>query len=129
MPSHKIVQNWERVGANESVVGEKTVTAELEINADIAFAQNASNAASSLAIDVSALKSLFIKSTTPITLETNNATTPDDSFSLEADEPLVWHEDSPYACPLGTDVTQIFITEPNTAAGTLTIRALIDPNP
>jgi hypothetical protein len=80
-----------------------------------------------LAIDVSALKGLYIVATAAMTLETNDGTTPDDTITLVANQPLVWTSVSLLTNPLGTDVTEIFVT--STAGGTLSYVVVQDATP
>lgn len=75
------------------------------------------------------LVGLYIKSSRDMTLETNDGSTPDNTLSLKANVPLLWHTDSPHACPLTADVASIFATLAAGAASTLEIRALTNATP
>lgn len=79
--------------------------------------------------DVSAMKALYIHSDQDVTLETNDGTTPDDAFTLNADQPILWGEDDSADNPLTVDVTGFFVTNASGAAATVTIAVLQDPTP
>lgn len=131
MPSHKITSAWENVGTNEMSEGQVTVTAELGLALDATLTAEQEDKQHDLAIDVSALKSLFLKSTTGVEIKTNDANTPDDTITLAAGEALVWHAGSPLPSPFPseTDVTALYITNLDDAAGAVTLRGLVDPTP
>lgn len=84
------------------------------------------------AIDVSALKGLFLYCTgANLKIETNNATTPDHTLNMVAGKPATWHSDSPFANPFGsTDVTTLYVTNADASnAAKLWVIAEIDPSP
>lgn len=82
------------------------------------------------ALDVSAIKSIYIKSDQNITLETNNGSTPDDTLTLLAGVPYIWHTDSYFTNLLTTDITtDIFITNSSGSAALLEIEVVTDPTP
>jgi len=82
-----------------------------------------------IAIDVSALKSIVIKSDQNITIKTNSSGSPDDTLTIEANKEYSWNEDSLDTCQLGTDVTTIFIANASGSEATLTIDAIQDATP
>ena len=82
-----------------------------------------------IAIDVSAIQSIYIISTKALTLETNSATVPADTIVLVADVPYIWHTGSYFTNLLGTDVTQIFLTNASGAAATFDLRCVYDATP
>ncbi len=81
------------------------------------------------AIDVSAVKSFYVVSDKAVTLETNNGTTPDDTISLKAGIPYIWNTDSYDTFKLGTDVTDLFITNASGGTATLELRCVQDATP
>jgi len=80
-------------------------------------------------LDVSAIKAIFIKSDQDITIETNDGSSPDDTLTLTADCPYIWHENSEYTNLLTADVTSLFVTNASGAAATLEIEAIVDATP
>lgn len=63
-----------------------------------------------LAVDVSALKGLWIKTDKAVTLKTNSSGSPDNTIVLTAGQVFHWHNvaGGP-ACPLTVDVTSLLI--------------------
>jgi hypothetical protein len=72
-------------------------------------------------LDVSAVKSFWIKSSIDVTFETNTQGAGADTINLLANKQYDWNTDKYDAFLLGTDVTAFFFT--NAAAGTGTISA------
>jgi hypothetical protein len=123
--SHVLNQN---VNNNGTVVGSpQTFTGGLEANLDEVIPENQTDLELSYKLDVSQIQSILIEASADMTLETNNGDGGDESISLLAGQPLVWHVDSYYANLLATDLVSIFIT--NTTAGTLKIQCTVDPTP
>jgi len=81
--------------------------------------------------DSSAMVSFFMVSDQDILVETNNGTTPDDSFSLLAGVPTYWSASNVgVGNPITTDVTtNIFVTNSSGSDATLIIKMLQDPTP
>ena len=84
-------------------------------------------------LDVSEIKMLAIRSDRPVTIKTNSATSPDNTFVLVADQSFLW--------PLGEgalkdtggalvadDITSLHVVNTG-AAGTLRVDAFVDPTP
>ena len=129
MPTHTIATTWSRSG--ETISQSVSVTADGEINADVALTASQANKQVDVAIDVSDLKSLLISSDVNCTVYTNAASggSPDQTIAITADKPLIWNQYSGLENPLDTDVTALYITNGAAAAGTVKIRALLDVTP
>lgn len=82
-----------------------------------------------VALDVSAIKSLYLLSDKDLVIETNDGTTPDDTINLKAGIPYIWNTDSYDTCLLTTDVTKFCVTEENSEAAVLKMECLLDPTP
>lgn len=126
--THKQVISYVANGTTYYRSVEKTAGAQVMVEESIPT--DSTDLAISIAIDVSAVESLYLESTVAMTLEINDGTTPDETISLVANEPVVWNKTytALIANPLGTtDVTDIYVT--NTTTGTLRVFALIDPTP
>lgn len=80
-------------------------------------------------LDVSAVKLFWIESDRNVTIETNNGSSPADTLSLIAGEPYVWHSSSLDAFLLGTDVTNIYVTNTSGATATLYAGVVYDATP
>lgn len=109
MPTHKISYSLNRgVGSNISV--QSSETNESEIAFSVSCPSPSTNKEISIAFALATVKSIFIKASGPVTLETNDGSTPDDTFSLDADKPLVWNTKSGGANPFSEDVGALFAT-------------------
>lgn len=73
-----------------------------------------------LAFLVADLETVFMYATCDCTIETNSGTVPDDTFTMLANEPLVWWNGAPWANPFTVDVAAFFIT--SAATGSLYAR-------
>lgn len=117
----------EMVTSGERVL---TLTQELSgsqrISLEESIADAVTNGQINVALDVSKIIAICINSTKDVTFETNSGGSPDDTISLKANVPYIWHNQSYHTLLLGTDVTAVFITNASGAAATVTIEALVD---
>lgn len=127
MPSHKILRQWQ--SGNQSVSQEETVTADSETNLDLAVDDGETALEANIAIDVSALASLYMAADQDITIKTNSSGSPDDTISLKANKPLVWTPNCGFSNPLSEDVLSIFCANSSGTNATLQIRLLQDATP
>jgi hypothetical protein len=106
------------------------VTGSAEANIDETIGVDATDLEINLAIDVSALKSIFMLCSKAATIETNSGSAADDTITLAAGVPFRWTNTSPFASPFASavDVTSIFVTAAG-ASGTLQIYVLQDATP
>lgn len=125
--THQIERTWKR--GNDSVVAVETVTSDSEANQDVAVADGQTAFHTVLAIDVSQLKSLFIKSDQDITIKTNSSGSPTDTIDVVANIPLMWTPDCGFDCPLSADVTGLYIANDSGSTATVQIRCLQDGTP
>ena len=102
--------------------GHAGVDAESIANGQTAFLIN-------IAIDVSAVKSLIIKSDQDITIKTNSSGSPDDTLTIEANKEYAWNEDSLDTLLLTVDVTKIYVANASGSTATLTIDCIQDSTP
>lgn len=124
MFTHTIEQTFQQ-GNLPSISKKVTCTADGENNRDVVVVAAASNYLIAMVIDVSQLKSLFIVSDKDVTLETNSGGSPADTLTLLANVPVSWYPGCGYACPLGTDVTAIYLTNAGDADATVQMRFLV----
>lgn len=127
--THTLTLTYTRSG--EQISRNVAISADGEPNVDFTLTSSQSNKQVLIAIDVSALKSIYIDSTTDITIKTNSSSEEDDTISVSGGEPLVWFTGCGLATPFtsGTDVTQIYVTNGEASAGTVKIRCLHDATP
>jgi hypothetical protein len=117
-----------------SYTWEDNQSAGSEVNISEVVADAASDLEIALSIDVSALKAFLIVSTQDLTVETNDGTTPDHTFTLTANVPIVWTISSGLENPFDddgtlTDITSLFATNASGADATLTVKTVQDPTP
>lgn len=128
MPIHRIQRNWQDAG-NESIAKQESISADSESRLDVLVSDGATALQINVAIDVSALKALFICADQDLTIETNSSGSPDDTLEIKADVPLVWTPDCGYACPLSADVAALFLANASGEDATLQVRLLQDATP
>src|SRR5690349_21639708 len=63
-----------------------------------------------LAVDASEIAMLGIHSTKAVTIKTNSSGSPDQTFSLAANQGIVWsvNDESVTTCPITTDITDVY---------------------
>eukprot|EP00913_Durusdinium_trenchii_P028459 g26687.t1 len=83
----------------------KDASASGEANLEESITGSQTDTEYAIAIDVSALKALFIQCDTAVTIETNSGSAADDTLTIAANRPLIWYSDGPIANPLSTDLT------------------------
>lgn len=127
MPDHIIRMSAQTPSGEIATTRTYTATGHASIAETIADGQTAKQI--NIALDVSALKSIIIKSDQDITIKTNSSGSPDDTLAIEANKEYSWNEDSLDSCQLGTDVTAIFIANSSGSTATLTIDAIQDATP
>lgn len=86
-----------------------------------------------LGLDVSQVKGFFLRANRDMTVETNDGTTPGNTFTLEADRPYLfpssegagWSDTEDAA--VSTDITALFVTNASGEDGTLYVDVIYDP--
>lgn len=79
-----------------------------------------------LTLDVSQMKMLYLHSDVACTLETNSSSAAAATVALVAGQPVIWTSTNGQTNPFGsTDVTALYVSA--AAAGTLTLKAIVDP--
>jgi hypothetical protein len=85
-------------------------------------------------VDVSQLRAFIMVSDQPVTVETNDGTTPQETIILNANDPLIFRkggnqrEGADYpVIPFSADVTGFYITNASGAAAQLKMEILQDP--
>lgn len=57
--------------------------------------------------------------TSDVTVKTNSSGSPAQTFTLAPNKVGIWNSDMPWANPISTNITALYISNPNTVAGTL----------
>ncbi len=123
--SHTVTKSIQGNGVNKSLSSTYSGSSGTNIQETIAIG---TDTLVNVAIDVSAIKSLYICSDVAMTLETNSSSAPDDTISLIAGVPLEWQAGvSYYACPLTVDVTKVYLT--NVAQAAFELYVIQDSTP
>lgn len=76
------------------------------------------------ACDKATLQMFYLVSSQDLTLKTNSATVPGQTWALKAGVPLAWHVDAVEANPLAVAITALFATNASGATAQLEVRAL-----
>ncbi len=125
MPTHTTQIKYSH--GSESHTKTVSKTASQEINIEETIPDSSTDLEVAISLDVSAIKSLLISSDQAITIETNSGSTPSDTLTPSADEPVIWWDGSEFSNPLTTDITtNIFVTNSSGSAATLVIKVLLD---
>lgn len=111
------------VDNTQSIDSESEQAFEVPISADATDTQIVCS------IDVSALEALIIQCDTGVVIETNSGSAADDTITITAGKPFVWYTGCGYDNPLGTDVTDLFVSEQDSAPGTLKIHVAQNATP
>lgn len=106
-----------------------TKTGSLETVLDESVADAQTDVQINVAIDVTAVKEFYLVSDQDVTLETNSGSTPDDTLSLVANEPYVWHSTSLDSFLLTVDVTAFFITNASGSVANIDGHWVVDATP
>jgi hypothetical protein len=83
----------------------------------------------SCAIDVSQVKSFWIKSSADVTLKTNSSSAPTNTLALKAGIPYEWNTDSYDTFKLTGDVTSMFLVNAAVASCTVSCGFVYDATP
>jgi len=80
-------------------------------------------------IDVDKVEFLMILSDQDVTLETNNASTPDDTINLKANRPYLWWKNHYDSFLLTVDVTKVYLTNAGANAAVVSFVGVQDITP
>lgn len=82
-----------------------------------------------IAFEMAGLQAIVIYSDVTLTLETNDGSSADDTFTITAAKPFVWYKDSGVPNPFTADVTGFFFTNGTGGNATVNIRGVADATP
>ena len=98
-----------------------------QVNFEQSIAALTTNQNFILALDVSQIKFIVLKSDQALTIKTNSSGSPTDTINLLAGVPYVWVYNANYNSLLLTgDVTSIYVTNGTASAALLQIMAILD---
>lgn len=130
MITHTFTRGWR--SGSLAISKEVAIAAGAEINVDESIAAAAVDAPVIFALTAAQIRGLYITSNRALTVKTNNATTPGNTFTLAADAPFVWlFGDGTLRDSAGVavvNITSLFAVNSDADnAAELQIRALFDP--
>ena len=114
----------------------RTITAAQRVSVDEAAPADSTTVINA-PVDVSACKLFVIISNgADVVVKTNDATTPDNTFTLEANKPFIWPQSTgdafvdTAAVAVSTDIATLHVVNASpTLAATIRLDALVDPTP
>lgn len=110
-----------------------TVTGGARLAIEEAVADGSSDLEVACELDVSQVKSFLLLCDQDVTVETNDGTTPGNTFTLEANTPYIWPaaEGESWAdtedAAVTDDITALFVTNASGTDATLRLDAIFDP--
>jgi len=127
MPRVSYTQTVTGIGDNLSQAREVSDSASIDV--DESIPDSSTDLQINIAIDVSEVSFLAIKSDQDITIETNSGSAAADTLTISGGVPLIYSGTAGETFFLGTDVTAIFVTNASGAAARLQIKGLQDATP
>lgn len=118
-----------QAGGTEVISRTNTYSASGLIKVNEAIANGQTDKVVTFTADQSAMSAFWLMSDQIVTVETNNGTTPTDTFVLTANEPLVWVSTGEYTNPITADITAIYITNASGSTANVEIGVLQDATP
>lgn len=116
---------------SESLSKSVSLSGEGSIDADVTVPTGGSgtNKEIACAFDKDGLVEFYAVADGELTLETNDGTLPNDTFTLAANKPMHWYSGCGLPNPFSADVTALFATNAGGSAVTLQLRVLTDVTP
>lgn len=127
--SYTHVKNFSAETPSGQVTSQRSYSASGHVGIAEAIADGQTAFLINLAIDVSEVVSLIIKSDQDITIKTNSSGSPDNTLALEANKEYNWDEDHLDALKLTVDVTKIYVANASGEESNLTIDCIQDATP
>lgn len=104
---------------------------------EIPFAASASNDETDVTIPYATIEAITIQAffsadnlpsaSSNVTVKTNSSGSPDQTFTCKPNKVGQWNSDSPFTNPISANITKLYVTNPNTVAGTLKITIGANP--
>lgn len=124
--THKLTLNYH--DGTEDIFKTETFAYGGAITIDESIPANQTDLLVNCAFTIAKLKSFFMVADVAMTVKTNSSGAPQETFTLVADEPVLWTEKLTGVAVgelFGGNVTALYVT--NTTTGTLRIRGTYDP--
>lgn len=118
--THTITQKLEEDGIN-LIEKSVSVSGGRKQEIDVNIPDSTTDDEVAFTADVSLMQAIYMVSDQDVTIETNDGSSPDDTYSLTANVPIAWYTGSGLTNPVTTDITtNIFIT--NASGSTARVR-------
>ena len=116
-------------GVGETVDMRQTLSGSGGLVIEESIAIGATDQLVSLAFVLAKLLAFYMVSDKALTIETNSASTPQETISLAAGVPFVYVPGAGLASPFAGNVTALYATNASGSAAALQIRVLVDATP
>ena len=117
------------VSGSRSLEKQNTFSSERDLGLEVQVAGSTTDKLVNWSCDVSQVQAIYIVSDQDLTFETNDGSSPDDTISLLANVPYIWHVNSYHAFKLTTDVTKLYLSNAGSSTATLRIEGVEDATP
>lgn len=81
-----------KLGGGESVRKDNTYEGEQSLSVDESVTDGSVDMAIDVSLDISAMKGFYMMATQDMDVKTNDASTPQETFNLKANVPVIWEE-------------------------------------
>jgi hypothetical protein len=109
-----------------SVSSARDFSGDVQVAIDQEIPAGAVNQSILVALDVSQVRMIVLKSDVAMTIRTNNAGSPANTINLLANVAYEWGQGGYSSLLLTVDVTAFFVSNPGTANGRLQMLAIVD---
>ena len=125
--THNLLIGWSS-GSN-SIQHSRTGTGGAENNISESIATGTTDGLVAYELDVSQIQTFYMVSDFAITVETNDGSTPDDTFNLTQNAPIIYYSGMGIAISdiFSADITALYVTNSSGNTATLEIRCVFDP--
>lgn len=126
--THTLSKSWSNGGSSSSLRGQVQISDSVENNLDYTLATGSTDSPFALVQTASKIQMIALLSNVNVTIKTNNATTPGNTFNLKAGVLETWSTSSGiFSNPVTTSITGLFITNSSGQQARINIRILSDP--
>lgn len=117
--------SFSHAGGSVSLSDSVVTTGELATESSISVAGSTTNQQENIAFNHTNLRGIYIKSDVTVTLKTNSSGSPDNTITVTAGVPFVWHYQSGVTNPFSAAVTTTYWTNATSGAATIYMRTLV----
>jgi len=128
MFSHTVIQSVQ-TPSGQLNAGNKVYSAAANLEFDEIIDAGGVDVEVGVTIPVANIQSMVLTANQDVTVKTNVAATPANTFDLKANVPYIWNKDSYDTNKLTIDVTKLFVSNAGLNPATLSGRFIFDPTP